>query len=316
MKKSTKRFLFISTAAVAGMHAYNKFVSSAATRKNLLSTEKGSFYDWKNGKIYYTKQGKGSPVLLIHDTNPSSSSYEWNKIIKRLEKEHTVYAIDLLGCGRSEKPGYNYTNYLYVQMITSFVKDIIQERTAVVATNLSASFVLMADQLDKDIFGKIILINPISLNKLDATPDSTSKVKRIILNIPIIGTFVYNKLMNPLHIDRCFREKYFLRPQLIAPEMEDVYYESSHLYESNGKYLYGSLLGNYMNIRVENAIKKLDKPVYLIGSRDLTNNLRTLDEYRKLNKNIEITLLSNGNLYPQLEIPEKVCAVIKGYLDK
>jgi hypothetical protein len=71
-----------------------------------------------------------------------------------------------------------------------------------------------------------------------------------------------------------------------------------------------------MNISIRHALKKIDKPVYLIGSRDLKNNFHTLDEYRKLNKNFEITMLSNGNLYPQLEIPEKIYAVINGYLNK
>ena len=91
MKKSTKCFLFLTTATVAGMYAYNKFVASSATRKNLLTTKDGDFYDWKQGKVFYTKQGSGSPILLIHDINPASSSYEWNRVIKRLEKNHTVY---------------------------------------------------------------------------------------------------------------------------------------------------------------------------------------------------------------------------------
>lgn len=316
MKKSTKQFIFISTIAVAGIYAYNKFVASASTRKNLLSTNAGNFYEWKNGKVYYTKQGNGSPVLLVHDIDPSGSSYEWSKIIKRLEKNHTVYTIDLLGCGRSDKPGYNYTNYLYVQMITSFIKEVIKEKTSVVSTNLSSSFIIMANQLDSEIFEKIILINPVSIKKLEIIPDTTSKIKKNIINIPIIGTFVYNIFMNPLHIDRRFREKYFNKPQLISSKLEDAYYESAHLSESQGKYLYASLLGNYMNISIKHALKKIDKPVYLIGSRDLKNNIHTLDEYRKSNGNFEITMLSNGNLYPQLEIPEKIYAVINSYLEK
>lgn len=316
MKKSTKQLLFISTAAVAGMYAYNKFVASASTRKNLLSTNEGSFYDWKNGNVYYTKQGTGSPVLLVHDADPSASSYEWNRILKRLEKNHTVYALDLLGCGRSDKPGFNYTNYLYVQLIMSFVKDIIGEKTAVVSTNLSASFVLMANQMDPEMFDKIILINPICMNKLDLVPDTVSKLKRNIIDIPVLGTFIYNVFMNPLHIDRRFREKYFNKPPLISSKLEDAYCESAHLKESRGKYLYASLLGNYMNISIRTAVRNIDKPVYLIGSRDLTNNLSILDDYRKLNRNFEITMLSNGNLYPQLEIPEKIYAVIHSYLEK
>lgn len=314
MKKGTKQVIFLSAATLAGMYIYNKFVESAATGKNILSTNKGDFYEWKNGDIYYTKQGSGSPVLLVHDANTNSSSYEWNMIVKRLEKNHTVYTLDLIGCGRSDKPGYNYTNYLYVQLLTDFIDDVIQEKTSVVATNLSASFVIMANQMEKDLFDKIILINPVSVKKMEIMPDRISKMKQRFFNIPIIGTFFYNIFSNPLHIDVAFRERYFKNSLLISHKTEDAYYEAAHLGEGGGRFLYGSLLGNYMNTNMKLALKNIDKPIYIIGSRDLHNNIQTLDEYRKLSNHVEITMLSNSKLYPQLEIPEKVCNIINSYL--
>lgn len=310
MKKSTKCFLFLTTATVAGMYAYNKFVASSATRKNLLTTKDGDFYDWKQGKVFYTRQGEGSPILLIHDINPASSSYEWNRIIKRLEKNHTVYTIDLLGCGRSEKPQITYTNYLYVQLITAFIKDVIKEKPDIVASNLSASFVIMANNIDKDLFNRIIFINPVSVKKLEIVPDDISKCKQRIFELPLIGTFIYNILSNPVHIDRNFRNKYFAKTNLITSKMEDVYYESAHLDDSKGKYLYSSLLGNYVNINIAHALKKIDHPVYLIGSRGIKNNIHTLEEYRKLNSKFEIYMTSNSNLYPQLESPENIATLI------
>ena len=64
--------------------------------------------------------------------------------------------MDLIGCGRSDKPAIKYTNFLYVQLISSFVQDIIKEKTDVVATNISATSVILANQLNKDLFNKII----------------------------------------------------------------------------------------------------------------------------------------------------------------
>lgn len=311
MKKSTKCFLFLTTATVAGMYAYNKFVASSATRKNLLTTKGGDFYEWKQGKIFYTKQGEGSPILLIHDIHPSSSSYEWNRIVKRLEKDHTVYTVDLLGCGRSDKPQITYTNYLYVQMISAFIKDVIQDKPDVVASNLSASFVIMANNIDNELFRKIIFINPVSVKKLEIVPDDISKLKQNLLNLPLIGTFIYNIVLNPIHIDQNFRNKYYTKSQLVTAKMEDAYYESAHLDENKGKYLYSSLLGNYVNINIAHALKKIDKPVYLIGSRGIKNNIHILEEYRKLNSKFEIYMTSNSNLYPQLEAPENIATLIK-----
>ena len=314
MKKGTKKLLFFSAATVAGMYAYNQYVASASTRKNMLPTKNGSYYSWKQGNIFYTKVGSGNPVLLIHDTNSASSSVEWSKLTKRLQKKHTVYTLDLLGCGLSDKPGCSYTNYMYVQLITAFIKDVIKTRTAVVASNFSCSFVIMANQLDDTLMEKMIFINPVSLHAMDAMPDQQSKIRQTILNLPLIGTFIYNVLTNPKRLDRQFRYTYYGRPQLISPKIEDAYYESAHMDNSSGKYLYSSLLANFMNIDLRHAVKKLDKPVSFIISSDVKNNYKTVQEYRKLNSRIDVTYISNCKLYPQLENPEKVCQILDGKL--
>ena len=61
MKKNTKKFLFFTTAALAGMYAYNQFVASSSN-KNMLSNKKGAFYSWEQGNIFYAKSRNGSPV--------------------------------------------------------------------------------------------------------------------------------------------------------------------------------------------------------------------------------------------------------------
>ena len=47
MKKNTKRLLTLTVATFAGMYAYNRFVDSNASRKNLLKTDNGHYYKWK-----------------------------------------------------------------------------------------------------------------------------------------------------------------------------------------------------------------------------------------------------------------------------
>ena len=191
MKKSTKTILIIATAA-ASMYAYNRYIEEKSISKNLLNDDKGTYYNWKLGKVYYTKEGQGTPILLIHDLQPSSSSYEWKKIIHKLKKNHTVYSLDLLGCGRSDKPEIEYTNYMYVQLISSFVKEVIKGKTDIIVSNQSSSFIIMANQMDKELFRQIILINPVSIKKTQMIPDQVSKIKKTIINLPVIGTFIYN----------------------------------------------------------------------------------------------------------------------------
>lgn len=314
MKKSTRQLLFISTAALAGMYTYNRFVAATSTKKNMLPTQNGVYYSWKQGNIFYTKTGNGSPILLVHDTNSASSSIEWSKITAKLKKNHTVYTIDLLGCGLSDKPGISYTNYMYVQLITSFIKEVIGTKTDIVASNMSASFIIMANHMDDTIINKIILINPVSMKTLEYIPDKQSKMKKFLINVPLVGTFLYNLLMSSSRIDYHFRSTYYYRPQLISFKTEDAYYESAHMDNSSGKYLFSSILGNYMNLNIGHAVEKTNKKIYIIGSKDINNNISTIEEYQNLNPKIKVTYVSNCKLYPQLEIPEKVCQIIEAAL--
>ena len=146
-----------------GVPRINKFIFNTfiTLRRRLIQ-----LLQLKFGNIYYQKTGSGSPLLLIHDLNHYSSSMEWDKVIDTLSREHTVYTIDLLGCGKSDKPAITYTCYLYVQLLTDFIRDIIGEKTDIVATGASVSFVTAACQNIADQIGHIILVCPESIRTL------------------------------------------------------------------------------------------------------------------------------------------------------
>ena len=316
MKKNTRRFLLLTTAAVGSIYAFNRFIAETSASKKLLTDGNGSYYNWKFGKVFYTKKGNGTPLLLIHDTDVSSSSFEWYKLIKKLEKNHTVYTIDLIGCGRSDKPALTYTNYLYVQLIISFVHDVIGTSTDVIASQYSSTFTLMANQLDTELFDHIILINPPSIKNVQGTITTANKIMKDIMELPLIGTFVYNLTHKRSDIDTAFRQRYYNKPQLILGKLEDIYYEAAHSNNGNGKYLYASQISNYMNVHMDHVIRKLEKPVHMVASQDLKSNISTMDSYRHLNSSIEIHYLSGCKLLPQLEIPEKLLSTVNAILDK
>ena len=125
--------LLLASGAAAGTALLNKYLKITATSKNLLSESQSLCYKWRFGNIHYTKTGTGKPLLLIHDLDYASSGVEWEYLIPMLKDNYTVYTIDLLGCGRSEKPNLTYTNFLYVQLINDFIKSEIGRRTNVIA---------------------------------------------------------------------------------------------------------------------------------------------------------------------------------------
>lgn len=315
MKKNIKHFFLLTAFAAGTIHLVNRFVDHTAEMKNILKSQTGDYYNWKNGNIYYTKRGSGSPVLLIHDLDPISSSYEWCRIVKKLEKKHTVYTLDLLGCGRSEKPCLTYTNYLYVQLITDFIKNVIAEKPNVITTGSSVSFAVLAQNMDNGLMKRIIAINPPAVASFNQGPDQYSTIRKTLLELPIIGTLLYNIKTHETNIAKCLRETYFHKPQLVSSKMLDAYYEAAHLDHSHGKYLMASIEGHYTYNPILHALKKLEIPVCVIMSRNISNAVSIGDSYVHVNSLIETSYISNAGKIPQLEVPDKLLNIIYMFLN-
>ncbi|MFM7896475.1 MAG: alpha/beta fold hydrolase, partial [Flavobacterium sp.] len=63
--------------------------------------------NFKNTKISYTDQGKGTAVVLLHGFLENQSM--WKAFIPELVKKHRIITIDLLGHGETECLGYVHT---------------------------------------------------------------------------------------------------------------------------------------------------------------------------------------------------------------
>ena len=315
MKKNIRQFALLTTLATTTMHFINRFISETAEMKNILTTSKGQFYNWKNGSIFYTKRGEGAPILLVHSLDPICCSKEWTNLIKKLEKDHTVYTIDLLGCGRSDKPFLTYTNFLYVQLITDFINDIIGEKVDVIASNKSLSFVVLAHNNNKTIINKIIGINPPELKSLKINPDKYASVRKTLLEIPILGTFIYHIFISNANITKIFQERFYAKPQLVSTKLIDAFYEGAHKNNSGGKYLMASIEGHYTDNSIDHALEKLDIPLYLIQSRYGNNFIKKIDEYCNMNSSIEAAYISNAKELPHLEATGKLFEIIDMFLN-
>ena len=153
----TLSFIGLTLTSLTTLSIINKAVDQLAISKELLDKYNKELYHWRFGDISYSVTGEGKPVLLIHNLKEDSSSIEWNKIIPVLSRSHTVYAIDLLGCGLSERPSITYTSYLYTQLINDFIHNIIKKKTSVIATGKSASFILGACNDNEEAYDELII---------------------------------------------------------------------------------------------------------------------------------------------------------------
>lgn len=316
MSKKNNTFKKIVAATVVlgtAMHVSNQYMIKKATIKDLLKKNQGFYYPFKYGDIFYKVSGEGKPVLLIHDLNESSSGMEWFYLEKKLAKTNKVYTIDLLGCGRSDKPKLIYNNFLYVQLITDFIKEVIGEPANVIATGRSAAPVVMAAKLCEESFDKIMLINPADLVELNEVPDFFSKVKKAVLLCPILGTFIYHLLHTKEAIDTLFFTDYYSNPSADFEEISEYYYESAHRKNSGSRYLYASIQGNCVNMNINHGLSVLDKDLIILSGEDYFESEFVPEDYAKINKNAECISILGTSYLPQLEAPAKVMEIITDY---
>ena len=314
MKHKLRNTVLITSLSLGCLHVINRCIIKASTLKDLLPMRSGKYYNWRFGRVFYKKSGSGRPLLLIHDLTSASSSYEWCHLEQKLSKDYTVYTLDLPGCGRSDKPNVTYTNYFYVQLINEFITKVIKGRTSVATTGLSGSFVLMACNLNPELYDKLVLINPESLQKLNQVPGKRSKTAKFLIDCPIVGTSVYHILTNRDNIEYDFTEKYFFNPFDVPKRLVDIYHETAHRQDGHGKYLYSSIKGNYLNINISPALKKIDNSIFLIGGSHEPEIDEIMNSYVELNPAIETATIPHTKHLPQLEAPDKVYHLLHIFL--
>lgn len=311
---SWKKNLFIGTALAGAttltIHLINKFIYFSATLDNLLSNPSGSYYEWKFGKIYYTKEGEGKPILLIHDLNTLSSAHEWNQISDQLSKANTVYSIDLLGCGRSDKPDLIYTNYLYVQLISDFIKHVIGEKCDIIATGESGSFAVAACHNDSSVIDQIVMVNPFDVRYLSKSPSKRTKTLTRIINTPIFGSFLYNILMQKKKIEKLYKEVYFYDEDLVTKSLIDTCYETAHSGNASSKYLFASLAGRYTTANVIHCLKALNNSIFILIGEEMKEEAESAKLYKEILPSIEIEKIENTRYLPQMECPDRFVQTI------
>ncbi|MBE9113708.1 alpha/beta fold hydrolase, partial [Nodosilinea sp. LEGE 07298] len=104
----------------------------------------GTYWYWRDQAIHYVVAGESRPageaspgenrppILLVHGFGASTD--HWRKNIQGLQADFQVWAIDLLGFGRSAKPDWQYSGDLWQAQLHEFITEVIG-RPVVLAGN-------------------------------------------------------------------------------------------------------------------------------------------------------------------------------------
>ena len=305
-------FIAAFTGTMLGtMHIINRIFTYIATADDYLQKDTYKYYNWRFGKVAYKEKGSGSPLLLVHNFDVCSSSDEWKNIEEELSKTNTVYTIDLLGCGCSDRPFLTYTNFLYAQLITDFIKHIIGEKSDVIVSGDSSSFVLMANANDETIINRIIMINPQNLISLAKVPTKRTKLIKYLLCTPIIGTFIYNMKINKHTISQKFISSCYYDQNAVNEKDILTCFESSHKDGCRSKYLYACQKSRYTNANILFCLGKMTNSIFIIIGNSNPENALSANQYQNQIPSIEIVGINNTKQLPHVEKPDEFIEQVK-----
>ena len=301
MKKLRPTTLLIDTAlALLVVKGINNMIFKTA-RKNKLTGDYVKYdFTYKNTTVNYIKKGSGSPILLIHDISTFSSVYEWNKTMEKLSKKHTVYAVDLPGCGHSEKDPITYTIYLYQLIIGAFIKRVIRQKTDIVTSGLSSAIAIQLKYYEPALINKVILSAPVAPSAIDKLPDKSDEFIKNMMNFQIAGTSMYNIYTSRLgaYIKACSQISKGNRK--LKRDTYRIYYENSHIGGSNNKYLSSSLVNGFLFSKEKKLIPSIDN-IYIINGYDEPDRREIAEEFKKLNNTTHVITVNNSRYLPHLE---------------
>jgi pimeloyl-ACP methyl ester carboxylesterase len=108
--------------------------------------------------IAYRELGDGPPLLLVHGL--MTTSYSWRYVIDELAKSWRVIAIDLPGCGRSDKPaGARYGAGELAAFLVELVDALSVRGARVVGNSMGGYLCMRAALLDAGAFSRLVNIH-------------------------------------------------------------------------------------------------------------------------------------------------------------
>lgn len=248
------------------------------------------------GRIHYLEEGKGEPLLLLHQTGLSSDQFI--EVLPLLSKDHHVLAPDLLGYGNSDVPRLWITIEEQARSMIHFLDALHIERT--------------------HIFGRF-LGSSVAVELAAAYPE---RVNKLILSALIFAepeVFAQR---------RQFWSGRRMRPQIDGSHLVELWQEhmarGNRSLEDCQRAVANYMRSNYgfnaedahdaiFTYDVINKCKKITQPTLLLYS-SIDSWLKWEPEVRKAIPHAVTRVMENVKYYPAWEVPEEFSQTILNFI--
>lgn len=272
----------------------------------------GEYWQWRGEKVYYVKAGQRKenkpPLLLVHGFGASTD--HWRKNIYQLQDEFEVWAIDLLGFGRSAKPSWEYSGKMWEDQLRDFIQEKIGKPTVVAGNSLGGYACLCVGSNYPENVAGVILLNsagPFS-DTVSKKPNWGQKIGGWILKQQIITYFLFQRLRNKTNIRKTLEKVYLDHTAITEQLIEDIYRPSC---DKGALQVFASVFRNPQGEKVDELLGKLKRPLLNIwGEGDPWMKARERGtKFKESYPNLTEFYLNAGHC-PHDEVPEEVNKII------
>ena len=271
--------------------------------------------------VYYTNTGvpwsdfaQAETLVFLHGFGGGSSAYEWSKVYPAFASEYKIIAPDLIGWGESEHIERNYQIEDYLTTIGEFLTQISSIPVTVVASSLTAAFIIRLAINRPELFKSLILTIPAGLS--DFGNDYSRSFFAQLISTPILDRILYSTGLATANGIRSFLEqRQFARPSRISEEIVDAYLESAK--QPNAEYAALSFVRGDLCFDLSTYIGQLTTPTAIIwgqksqftgpeiGQRLAAINPQAIKVFQQV---------EDVGLTPQLELPAVTIGLIRQFL--
>ncbi len=288
---------------------------------------------WRGWQTRYTYvRGAGgesaAPLLLVHGFGASIGN--WRHNVADLSQQRTVYALDLLGFGASQKAPANYHIPLWVAQVYDFWQTFIREPVVLVGNSLGSAVCLTIAAAHPDMVAGLVMINlpDFSLLQLPAWLRPVTQVIGLGLR-PVIAltTTLITVPLIFLPLFRLIRQPYVVR-QWAKPAYASKHAVTDELVDIMANPAYDHNAGNTLRRMVKTLVHtqpvrysartvlpNLQLPMLLIwGRQDNCVPPQLAPLCVQLNPKIKLIELDQAGHCPHEECPEQVNRLILEWL--
>jgi pimeloyl-ACP methyl ester carboxylesterase len=301
-------------AAAGAAATYNVAARrGVAALRNPIGGEDG-YFTWRGYRVAYTRHGSGPALLLVHGIHAAASSFEWRQNVESLAASHTVYAIDLLGFGRSDRPGVKYTARLYLALLTEFATKVVREPCVLVASSLAGAYGIVLAARDAARFPALIAVAPTGLRRLSRPASATGDVARLLVDTPVLGTAMFNALVSRDSL-RHFLLKVYAENGLVTDALVERYYQTAH--QPGARHAPAAFISGQLNIDVRDSLRRLVQPMLIVwGAQAVEAPIDDLLGFRSLRPDAEVSIIERAGDLPHDERPREFNRTVVGFLER